>query len=163
MEPRSERRKKIIEMRANGVSTRKIAQELGITFNNVCATIGAMRKLGYLSKIEPEETRDRAKQYFASIKKTDPTLIIELNQKGLSRKAIAEKLNEKLGYVVKVLQKLKLPSLKRQQTAQFRKQLIELYNAGRTYKELVEILQRPIGRIAVEVHRLVNKNKLQLR
>ena len=155
---RSERRKKIIEMRNNGISTREIAKELNLSLNNINATVAHMIKLGYIPSFTHGETQERYQKYLENRVVTNPQIIIDLYKSGISKDSIARQVKETYNHVVKVLR-----GVRKQQTNEFKNKVIEVYNSGKTYREMQEILGCKAGRLAITVHRLVKEGKVKHR
>lgn len=153
---RSERRKKIVELRAKGLPTREIAKTLGVSLNNIQATLAHMIKLGYITKFTPEQIAEKYKKSVHA-RHADPQIIIELRN-SLNPQEIARTLNQKLGYVKKVLK-----GVQKKKAALFKEKVIELYATGTPYKEMMRIFNCSSGRIGVVVNRLVKQGKLTLR
>lgn len=156
MKLRSERRKRIVELRNEGKTIAEIRSILGMDRNNLASTLAQMRKAG-LPCITTEEAVKRQKE---AVRKRgcDPKLILDLHNAGHSQDAIAQQLNQKRGYVARILK-----NVQKQETEQFRNKLIELYNRGIPYKSMALILNTSIGCCAVTVNRLVKKGQLTLR
>lgn len=157
MKLRSERRKRIIELRNQGKTIAEIRTILGMDRNNLASTMAQMRKAGTLPCIPHQEAVKRQQE---AVRKRgcDPKLILDLHANGHSQDAIAEQLKQKKGYVARILK-----NVQKQETEQFRNKLIELYTRGITYKSMALILNTSIGCCAVTVNRLVKKGRLALR
>lgn len=156
----NEKMQKIIELRNQGVPTRGIAKEIGISLNYVRTTIDRMIKLGYISKFSEKEVRDRYMNAVAlrKSKRPSPQTIIELYQQGLTKKEISEKLNLGKHFVWDILK-----DICQQKSYLFKTKLIEMYEAGIPCKEMAEQLNCSEAKVSVSVHRLVKQGKLKLR
>jgi len=154
MKLRSERRKKIVELRQQGKTVAEISAILGIDKNNLNATLAHMRKRGTLAHIPHEEAVRRQKE---SVRKRgcDPQTIFDLHNKGLSQDAIALELKQRRGYVARVLN-----NVKKRKADAFRTKIIELYQRGLSYKSMALVLNVSLGYCAVTVNRLVKKGLL---
>jgi len=157
MKLRSERRKRIVELRQQGKTIAEIRTILGMAKNNLSATLAHMRKQGSLPAIPQQEAVRRQKE---AVKKRgcNPELILNLHRQGLSQDAIADQLKQRKGYVSRILR-----NVQKQETETFRIKLIALYQSGMTYKDMATQLNVTIGCCGVTVNRLVKQGKLKLR
>jgi transposase len=154
---RSERRRKIAALRADGKTVAEISEILGIHKHNLSATLAHMRKRGAIPSIPLEEARRRQKEA-VNKRHIDPKIILELHKQGLSQDAIAKKLKQRKGYVASVLK-----NIRKAETKAFREKLIILYERGLSYESMAKILNSTLGCCAVTVNRLVKQGKLQHR
>lgn len=154
---RSERRKKIVELRNKGLSARQIAAELQIDYNVLSATLADMRKKGYVPYVEKNEAVKRQKAS-RNIGHIDPDVIIKLKDDGWTQEQIAEKTKEPFNFVANILK-----GRRSQKTEEFRLKVIELYKLNFTYEEMAKELNSSVGHLGITVRRLVQKGRLKYR
>jgi DNA-binding CsgD family transcriptional regulator len=151
---------KIIELRNQGFTKRKIANKLQTSMNYVNATMARLIKQGDVKPISQKEAINRQKQSVAErqSKRTDPKIILDLGLKGLSANEIADKLNENVNYVRQIT-----TGLRGKKAEEFRKRVLEVYPTGKPYEEMCKILNCSQGHLGVTVNRLVKKGLLKNR
>lgn len=147
----SERTNKIIELRAEGLTIREIAAELNISINSLNMALTRLRKSGRVPRIDKQEEVRR--QLASKIRKrANPQIILDLYNQGLSQSNVAKQLNQKTAYVHEIVK-----NLRTQKAATLKTWVIELYDSGKTYKEMAQITGRSMGYLGVIVYKLVKK------
>lgn len=182
---KTERRKKIIELRNAGLTLKEIAYHIGESRSKTAAAIESLLKLGLIPKIHPAESR---KRYLDSLKlrkypkfpfnkdhitalyykyKKQEDVAQELNVAPTTITAI-RKINEDL-IIAECANNNKyailrfLIALRKKDKLKFKEKLIELYNRGLTYGSLAVVMNAPYNQLRDMLHKLFLKGKLKRR
>jgi DNA-binding transcriptional regulator LsrR (DeoR family) len=153
-------RARVVELRKKGLTRRQIAQELGLSQNDVNSVMAQAIKLNYVAKIDVQEMTRRARAGRGYVPKTDEVekKILELKNSGVKTKLIATEVQQPISYVRSVLLRTKADRKK-----VFEESLIKLYREGLTYEEITKILHCSLRRVCEDINKLIDENKVQKR